>query len=110
VLKINFEKCVGAEVSKADWEIIETVYTNHPCIKRLTEADSSTEILDDHDSRQRLISRLWWIGGNGIMKDLLRTALKVKELREELEGASMRQGVIASKLEHLQQEYSRRKE
>lgn len=67
--KQEFEARIGKEVSNSNYEIIETVYTFHPCI---SETKGKDQIAD-----------LYTTYGMRIIKDMLKTACKAQDLERE---------------------------
>lgn len=69
MMKNEFEKLIGKEVSSSEYETIEMVYTFHPSI-------SNTK-------GKQQIADLYKIGGMPLMKNMLETAEIMKGLEDE---------------------------
>lgn len=81
--KQEFEAWIGKEINNSDYEIIETVYTFHPCI---SETKGKEQIAD-----------LYTKYGMRIIKDMLNTSWLTKDLEDE--GSKIR-----SRIADLQQQ------
>lgn len=60
--KEEFEKLIGKEIGKEDYDIIETVYTWHPSIPEV--------------GGKEVIAKLYEVGGMEVMKDMHVKAIK----------------------------------
>lgn len=89
MMKEEFEKLIGKNVSNEDYKIIETVYTYHPAI---SETDGKKEITE-----------LFKMGGMRLMKDMVSTAERGKQYEETITTAE-------NALKNLKAEYQRFKE
>lgn len=67
--KQEFESRIGKEVSNSDYEIIETVYTYHPCISETKGKDQIADLYTKY--------------GMLIIKDMLHTSWLAKNIEDE---------------------------
>ena len=70
MMKSEFEKFLGFEVSISDYKLIEYVYTWHPCIS------------DDDGKKQ--MADLYKIGGMCIIKAMVDVAKKAQYIENEI--------------------------
>lgn len=66
MMKEEFEKISGVQVTPEEYEIINTVYTWHPTIENC--------------GGKEMIAELYNLGGMRLIKDMLPTAKKIKGL------------------------------
>ena len=91
MLKYEFEKLIGKEVSTEDYGVIDYVYTWHP-------------IVPDVGGKKQ-IADLYKIGGMLLMRDMYSSATKAREYHEKMEILRRQKEEIEQRMEDLKKEF-----
>ena len=105
MMKAEFEKRIGASISRADYSIVEHVYMWHPAIPNAGGKDK--------------IASLYLLGGMDVIRDMDRRAVEVEKKYDELqdqqeetakilEGLGKRISEINETIQQLNAEKARR--
>jgi len=92
MMKVEFERLVGEQISDADWELVELVYNLHP-----------------RDFSKEEVATLWKIGGREVFEGLYPLARKVEELIEAKTRLKCELRRVEDELADLRATYGRTK-
>lgn len=91
MMKQEFEKLIGSEISPENYKTVETVYMYHPLMAGETP--------------KQTIAEIYKIGGIGLIRDMLPTANKFAVLEESVENTRRMYESAVGKYQTALEEY-----
>lgn len=89
MMKQEFEKMIGKEVSEEDYSVINHVYTYHPAINNV---DGKKQIADIYNA-----------GGMGVIRSMVETADTMFELEKDLSVAEKALEMVRTRIRNVRE-------